>query len=677
MFLQSTDSIVGRYSITKRDAHADILEQYEFNNLIIPTALAQAAQRGLIEVIGIGSGIKPPTESDTGLNAPISGQWSVAFVDTTSGLDEVDGHPFLSYNYYALIPEGIAISSIREFAMFDLENSLFSRALLKAGEEQLTLSKAEQEYIEIHYSVIFKLPMGVQLVKTMNINGVAIQVTSEAYANPVGIGRFDGGDILEGIYINDSETPAVGNGFQPLDIDIQPIVINPTQLNGRQDGHYTSELLTEAMDIYEIVVKSQMGWYSYRFTPALSLPRSAKWSLGFGVQWAITEGAFVKAPEMMVLSASDEIMIASKFIATNYNLGELPEDEALTFVGKPTPTNTSVELRATTDIELESNSVFRGYVESTNTYKVALADYFGLAVFRIGRTYATWIKEAISTGTLNVTYAITFAGESVPAYTFTTEEVLKQFHVENKEVFFTPVMKFFSSTHNVLVSAAGQSLEINIAKSGYFENLFSSPFEGSVQMAPLDGEPYEFTFDKVRIDSDLVTYFFGSTTAISPPTLTIAGFFNLSPQAITQLQKMNVYGFSVDLDVDMGRIPNSLSDLLDEIPNTIMMYMVHDRAVYNFLSIAEPRDIFTISEFIHGEKRPPTAKITFPDSDVIVNEIATGQAFDILVNVPDGTLGTILTVDSPVDAKDFNLRPLFPFEVLLSSESIRIKFTRG
>lgn len=677
MFLQSTDKIVGRYSITKCGADTSVLEHYEFNNLIIPSVLAQASQRGLIEVIGIGSGIEAPTENDTNLNAPISGQWTVAYMGTEASYDVVSSQPTLSYNYYGLIPEGIAIANIREFAMFDAENIMFSRALLKAGDEQLTLSKGESEYIEIRYSVIFKLPQGVQPVKTMTINGQVIQVTSRAFANASGIGRFDGGDIIDGIYVNGSETPALGDNFQPNDSDILPVTLKDHQILGREDVQYASGTLVDAIEIYEIVVKSQLGWFSYRFSPALQLPLSSKWSMGFGMQWATNAGAYVKAPEMMVLSVSDEIMIASNFVATNYNLGELPEDEPLTFVGKPTSTNTSAELRATTDIELGSNSIFRGYVESTNTYKVALADYFGLSVFKLGRTYSTWIKEAISTGSLNVSYAITFAGESVPAYTFTTEEVLKQFHVENEEVFFTPVMKFFSSTHHVLVSAAGQSLEFNIAKSGYFESLFSTPFEGPAQMAPFEGNSYEFTFDKVRIDSDLVTYFFGSTTVTSPPTLMIQGAFDLSPQALTQLEKMEAYGFGVNLDVDMGRIPLSMAELLGMMPNTILIYMVHDRGIYSFFSTAEPRDIFTFSEFIHGETRPPSAKITFPDSDDVVNEIATGQAFDILVNVPGGTLGTILTVDSPVDANDFNLRPLFPFEVLLSSESIRIKFTRG
>ena len=322
MFLQSTDKIVGRYSITKCGADSSVLEHHEFNNLIIPTTLAHASQRGLIEVIGVGSGITPPSESDTALNAPISGQWSVAFTDTEADHDEVTGQPTLKYNYYALIPEGIAISNIREFGMFDADGVMFSRALLQAGDQQLTLSKGEEEYIEIRYTVIFKLPLGEQSVKTMQVNGQSIQVTSQAYANATGIGRFDGGDIIDGIYVNGSETPVLGDNFQPNDSEILPTTLRAQQILGREDVLYTSSLLTEAMDIYEIVVKSQLGWYTYRFTPALHLPLSSKWSMGFGMQWAINEGAYVKAPEMMVLSANDEIAITSTFSVTDYNLGE-------------------------------------------------------------------------------------------------------------------------------------------------------------------------------------------------------------------------------------------------------------------------------------------------------------------------------------------------------------------
>lgn len=321
MFLQSTDKIVGRYSIAKRDADSNVLEQYEFNNLIIPTTLAQAAQRRLIEVIELGSGVTPPTEQDSALSAPIGGQWIVAYKDTTAGFDLDTNQPTVSYNYYALIPEGIAISDIREFGMFDSNTSLFSRALLKAGDEQLTLSKGENEYIEIYYSVIFKLPLGVQPVKTMTFGDQAITVTSEAFANTVGIGRFDTETLIDGIYINESEVPALGHDFQPATGMILPVTLSPHQLLGRQDVNYISTNLTAPLSIYEIVVKSQLGWFSYKFSPALNLPHSAKWSLGFGVQWAQNTGAYTTPPQVFMVSVVDDIKLSPSIDIVSFNPG--------------------------------------------------------------------------------------------------------------------------------------------------------------------------------------------------------------------------------------------------------------------------------------------------------------------------------------------------------------------
>lgn len=361
-----SQALYGRYSVTKKNTEGQTERQYNFNNLIIPNGLKLINQQPMLNKLTIGSGTIPPAFNDTGPAVRLAGEWVVTYESTEASRDEL-GRPTIEFHYTGVIPEGVSINGISEFCISSQDDKLFSRALLKDDDgELLTIDKLESEYLEIKYTVAFKMLATEALVgQIQQIDETNISVYAQGFANATNLQGIDSGNFIKSASVREDAALSVSDTTIPLDLTPVTIVPSPDYF---QYVTLARPASASSYQIHSVVLQSNIGWYQYRFSPAINVPVNVKWSMRFGVQWNNVDIDYSNVPVKLKQTNVDTVVVTNEFIVTAFD-SKLSAPVNIT-CDDATDVTPIVEMTGTWDIVIDDILV------QSNLDEQGIKDYF-------------------------------------------------------------------------------------------------------------------------------------------------------------------------------------------------------------------------------------------------------------------------------------------------------------